>query len=412
MTLKTIVGYLIGNRRSIVEIAHQPQAIWVALLFVLSAGFAREYDGEDLLAEPWHLLLPLAASLVTATVLFGLLWPLRIGDRVQYPSYRAFLTLYWMTAPLAWLYAIPVERFLSAPGSVRANLWLLAIVSLWRVVLMSRVVSVLYYVRYWQALVIVMLFGDTIALIVLYFTPLPIFNIMGGIRLTESEQIIQGTAFFVGFWGMLTWPVWLIASLVAIHRARNEAISEQATPPISEMGSISLAVWALAIASIAIWALVLPKTQPEQQRRRYAERLLLANNLDEAIVFLSQFEQSQFPPHWDPPPHVGYGEEVPDPLDALEAMPDKVPDWLRNAYRDKLPAHEEFYFSRHPWDRLDNHLFDYLLRQLEQLKHDASLLEVQRPALEIELEKDEREPFHNRIRKLLDLPQDATSSRE
>ena len=52
-----------------------------------------------------------------------------------------------MTAPLAWIYAIPVERFLGAYEATQANLWMLGIVSVWRIVLMIRVVSVLFGAR-------------------------------------------------------------------------------------------------------------------------------------------------------------------------------------------------------------------------------------------------------------------------
>ena len=40
-------------------------------------------------------------------------------------TFRSFLNLYWMTAPLAWLYAIPFERFLSPADATTANLALL-----------------------------------------------------------------------------------------------------------------------------------------------------------------------------------------------------------------------------------------------------------------------------------------------
>ena len=33
---------------------------------MISAGFAREYDGEDLLREPFHIFIPLAASFVAS----------------------------------------------------------------------------------------------------------------------------------------------------------------------------------------------------------------------------------------------------------------------------------------------------------------------------------------------------------
>ena len=79
------------------------QAVWPGLLFVLSAGFAREYDGESLIDEPWHVLLPLAASLITSLILF---WMVSVtarrrssGETTIHVPYRTFLSLFWMTAP-------------------------------------------------------------------------------------------------------------------------------------------------------------------------------------------------------------------------------------------------------------------------------------------------------------------------
>lgn len=63
MRLVTWLNYLLGRTRAILEIARCEAALWIGLLFALSAGFAREYDGEDLWHEPWHLAVPLVASL-------------------------------------------------------------------------------------------------------------------------------------------------------------------------------------------------------------------------------------------------------------------------------------------------------------------------------------------------------------
>src|SRR5436190_2016610 len=88
-----------------------------------SACVEREYDGEDLRAEPWYLLIPFGASLVTSLLLFNEVWHRGRKHRIEpmpfWRSYRGFLALYWATAPLAWLYAIPVERFLSLMGAIR-----------------------------------------------------------------------------------------------------------------------------------------------------------------------------------------------------------------------------------------------------------------------------------------------------
>ena len=105
ITLGTLVSYLFGSREAIRTLATHRDTVGLGLIFVLSAAFSREYDGEDLLHEPWHLLLPLVASLGTSLVLFCLVdvvaW-CRKSERARFLSrYRSFLGLYWMTAPLA-----------------------------------------------------------------------------------------------------------------------------------------------------------------------------------------------------------------------------------------------------------------------------------------------------------------------
>src|SRR5580700_9011821 len=115
MDIRTLFRFLIGDRQAILEIAADRRALWVGLLLVVSAAFARDYDGEDLVHEPWRLLLPLGASVASSFVLFLLTFGKAIASDAARPSfltaYRSFLTLFWMTAPLAWLYAVPYERF-------------------------------------------------------------------------------------------------------------------------------------------------------------------------------------------------------------------------------------------------------------------------------------------------------------
>src|SRR4051794_11153260 len=116
MSIGTLLRYLIGDREAILAIAGTRHSLWIGFLFVLSAGLAREYDGEDLLHEPWHALIPLAASLASSLGLFTLAYGQAVckGEswREAPGRYLSFLGLFWMTAPLAWLYAVPYERFL------------------------------------------------------------------------------------------------------------------------------------------------------------------------------------------------------------------------------------------------------------------------------------------------------------
>src|SRR3954453_13110363 len=102
MGVLTLLRFLVGDRDAIRSIAGNPHALWVGLVFVLSAGFAREYDGEDLLAEPWHLLIPFAASLPASLALFTGIHCIGYPSINEakwekfWPGYWSFLGLFWM----------------------------------------------------------------------------------------------------------------------------------------------------------------------------------------------------------------------------------------------------------------------------------------------------------------------------
>jgi hypothetical protein len=126
-------GYLVGSRKAIEEIAANRWYLLIGFILVLTGGLARNYDGAYLPAE-WHVLLhgP-AVSTVNALVLFSLLYAAaRFRNGITPPffaGFLSFLALFWMTAPMAWLYAIPYERFMTPVDAVAANLWTLAFVS-------------------------------------------------------------------------------------------------------------------------------------------------------------------------------------------------------------------------------------------------------------------------------------------
>jgi hypothetical protein len=370
MSIVTVLAYYVGSRKAILRIAATPGASWLGLVFVFSAGFAREYDGEDLLAQPWHLLLPLAASLVLSFALYCLLMPLVRWKGARqgtfWGNYWVFLRLFWMTAPIAWIYAIPVQEFLSAGDATRANLWMLAIVSLWRVVLMARVVSVTYNAHPVSAAMPVLLFANTVALVALWLAPLPVFSIMGGIRLTESETVIQGTAFVVGFFGTILWPMWLIGLGVAFGVGKR---TWKVAVPASELSNrVSRGLWALAAGSIFLWVFVLPFTQPKQQLRNRIEVSLRGGRIPTAIALMSEHEPTDFPRHWDPPPRIGYGETTPPLLDVLEVLcQGDPPGWVKTMYVDKLASQSGGHGPFSIWMSVTGDELDRYLTVLEAL---------------------------------------------
>ena len=338
MRLRTLGLYLIGNREAILELAANRRALWVGLLFVLSAGFAREYDGEDLLREPWYLLIPVGASLIASFLLFlvacGSVFLRREGRPPFWRAYRSFLTLFWLTAPLAWLYAIPYERFMSPGAATRANLWTLAFVAAWRVVLMARVASVLTGRGFGLSFCLVMVFADAIALAALYFTPVPVISFMGGVRLTESESAVAGATMLVGCLGFFSAPIWLIGGLGAFVK---RATWQLPTPTPAETVPVSRGVWALVALSLLVWVPILPFTQPEQRLRAQVERDLKSGRIAEALDLMSAHEPSDFPPGWEPPPHIGYREHSPHILDVMDALVSReVAPWVQAEFVEKF----------------------------------------------------------------------------
>ena len=340
MNIQTVGKFLIGRREAILDICNTRNSIWVGLLFVVSAGFAREYDGEDLLHEPWYLLIPIVASFVSATGLFFVLVVIGLirkqSGLINFGLYRKFLSLFWMTAPLAWLYGIPYERFLSEADATRANLWTLAIVAAWRVALIMRCASIVFgwkvrHVFWPVALYCVVIFG-----VVMEFMPLPVplAVIMGGIRQTEAESVIRSTILLIRAFCLLGFPLFAFGSFVILFMDRTKE-----TPSTGEFnGVVRTSLWVCGLSSIAVSFLVLPSTQPQQINRYHAERMLYAGEIREAIRFMSTKQRTDFPPFWDVPPRIFLAEKVPNLFDAIGVLNSEATtaDWVRGSFVDKL----------------------------------------------------------------------------
>lgn len=128
-----------GHRHSVLAVARCPGALIVGAMFVLGAAFARHWDKAITLG---NLISPYLISLATALLVFSIVrGTVRLGEAPM-SSFPSFLGVYWMTAPLAWLYAIPVETFLSEYDATVVNLLLLLAVAAWRVALMVRATAV------------------------------------------------------------------------------------------------------------------------------------------------------------------------------------------------------------------------------------------------------------------------------
>lgn len=266
VNVRTLMQFLLGSRSAILSLASNRETLWLGLMLVISAGLVREFGRSNWLVKPWLVLIPLVASVLLSLVLFPvfeLVARQRGASGQHYWSrYRVFLGLFWMTAPLAWVYALPTERLLSPDNAAIINLWFLGIVSLWRVALVSRIFGVLFVPRvnevvFTGALFVVLLVVDTLALC----------N-FGGNRFVMmvgdssdapvAEFVIIHVMSAVAVLGVVTWPLWLVGTLAVALREGTPwswtVTSTSSTRPVSR------GLRTLVAASIAVWFVLLPLT--------------------------------------------------------------------------------------------------------------------------------------------------------
>ena len=384
MTLRDIPLFLLGRRESIQAIAGSRHALWVGLVLVLTGSLARNYDGAYLPAE-WHVLLHgVVVSIINALILHTLLY-LSCRGQANLPyfaSLRVFLTLFWMTAPMAWLYAIPYERFVSPEEAVWCNAWTLAFVSVWRVALITRVLSVLWGARPLLVLLIVLAFADVTIFLATLFAPVPVVNFMGGMEHSPAEQALAGLNFLAGFWTFVLALPLLITGGFAVYGIKGQWAAAL------HGGRVARSVWVFVALVCAAWAWPLSLAQPEQKLRHDVESLLRAGNVSAALAVMSSHERVRFPAHWDPPPRKAYREATPS-MDSIRTSLAEGGQaaWVRTVYLDKsgrsLSPHMR-------WYQLDPGTVGTGEQELRQYVAMRDADEELRRALEFHIKHDER----------------------
>lgn len=331
--------YLLGEGHAIREVVENRSAFWTGLVLVLLTAVARSYDQTFIGDKPvlW-LFGPLLFSVVSGTwlyvVVYGTFTRWRMGDAVERPGFwsgwRAFMGLFWMTAPIAWLYAIPVERFLDAVTAAKANVFLLSSVSLWRVLLITRVIQHLTRGPFWLVLTWVWFAAAVEVLVVFFFGGAfaqAIMRGMGGMRNSPAEEILlsaMSIAFGGAFW---TAPVALVLSLLL--RSRE---------PLQELPAGVATRWPIAslVMAAIFWVGVSIVPQVELARNSTAEKLLAQNNPRAALDYLARHQPGQFAPARTLPPkpyeHSVF-EQLPMCLDAVQPSD---PAWVREFLVQRL----------------------------------------------------------------------------
>ena len=334
------IKYLFGQAEAIRRVAGSRAALWTGLVLVLLTSIARNYD-QTLIAEKPFLWFfgSLLFSFVSATWMYLVVYKtfarrsssslgdLKISESGAWPS---FLGLFWMTAPIAWIYAIPVERFLDSVSATHANVALLGIVSLWRVLLMARVLQVTTRAPFLMALSWV-LFAASVEVVVLVFFggtfAKGIMRGMGGMRNSPEEEMLMhamSKAFGVAF---LLAPV---AFVVSLAWRPKELLQPLPVPSAERMR------WGGLVVAAAVWTAVAVMPQRELANTVAVEKLMKAGRPREALDFLAARQPGNFAPARALPPKP-FEREVFTQLPAcFSVVRTNDPPWVRALLLTKL----------------------------------------------------------------------------
>ena len=193
--IRDLFLFLLGDRESIRRVVHSPWSLLIGMFFVWTAGIARHYDLHELHSVTKWIWAPFLVAVVSSLLVFFFVFLCILafsGKRTPnfFAQYASFYGAFLMTAPIAWLYAIPIEQFFDSDPlrSAQGNILLLAIVSLWRVVLTIRLVQVITKAPVWK-----IIFGVMFPLAVITFfasivKSLDVVGIMGGAELTPTQE--------------------------------------------------------------------------------------------------------------------------------------------------------------------------------------------------------------------------------
>src|SRR6266571_80071 len=281
---------MFGAASAIREVAGNRAALWTGIVLVLLTGIARNYDQSYFFNTPMWLIGPLAFSFFSGSFLYAIL--IRGIAKRHFPenrrdekSWTTFMALFWMTAPIAWLYAIPVERFLDSYHAAQANIALLGIVSIWRVLLMSRVMAVLFEIHFLRAVGWVLFAASLEVIVVVFFGAFfggslsrSILAGMAGMRNAPEEALLSSV---LGFAWASSWAV-LIVSIVLLAMRRFQGVIQPL--PKSSRGKAS---WFSLVALGLIWAVIAIRPQREQCRFVTHAALIARAHYAGALAYLA-----------------------------------------------------------------------------------------------------------------------------
>jgi hypothetical protein len=343
MNSLTVLLYLFGHAGSIRRVASSPMAVPVGILLVFSAAVARNYDQLWFGEMPARLLTPLLFSLISGIWLLIFVynaWTRRPGDPEESGPTGgriivSFFGCFWMTAPVAWLYAIPVERWCDPEDAARWNLRLLAVVSVWRVLLMSRVVAVIGGWPFWKGLGVVLFPASLEALAISISNAgfgRRLMAGMGGLRNSPAEDVtFSAFQTAVG----LSIAAFALAVMLCITFGFKQRPGAAAWKPEKEVRWWQVP-WAALVLVAALWTWISLQPQQEQRLTQHAKELIRRKDWHGLVAFLSQHRQEEFAPSIPLPPTAWEYQDVQQLPFVIEKLTPETPAWIRELYAGYL----------------------------------------------------------------------------
>jgi hypothetical protein len=305
MTLRVLIKYLLGSEEAIRAVAAGRNGWPLGPLLVLLTAFPRNYDQTWLGETPilW-IFGPLIFSTVSGLFLFYTLHGLFLRWRrdpdlpkstLAHQS-ASFMGLFWLTAPIAWLYALPVERFLDPLSATRANLALLGVVALWRVLLMARVIQVIQGASFIAGLVWVLVPACVEVMVISLMGFLQhIGSMMGGLRNSPEEDLLIQAFKGVFNAALVGLPTFLLIGVFLIQRSPRSLRPFPKTSPVR-------VPWGFLGLAAAVWLGLSIPAQIQVRRNAHVEGLMATNSPRAVLDYLAAHTPGDFAPSRPLPP--------------------------------------------------------------------------------------------------------------
>ncbi|MGJ8698275.1 MAG: hypothetical protein ACSHYF_18285 [Verrucomicrobiaceae bacterium] len=331
ITPKTIGKFLLGNRDAIRTISSSHKSLYLSFLFIISAGLARNYDHHILWKEWLWIGGPVLMALFSSCFIFAFIkmfGGLR-GENDNCCNFAAFFRCFVMTAPLAWLYGFPIEEFTGPLPATIFNFTILIIVSLWRLILMIRVTSVLFGYHPSRAFALVAIPASVEMFFATLVSSVSIVGIMGGMKLSEADRFLLNATSVVT---MSSVAIFVIGILVGIFGPKGDVKPASEDTPLPR---ITLPSWIAAGTIIILWIALAIVPQTKLNTRDHFRILINNGQYAEAAAFTRTKTRDDFPAHQILlKKHHGF-RSPPDSMRLLAHHQD-WPDWLRKELEEDI----------------------------------------------------------------------------